>query len=80
MAKEHKKRPVIALVVLFLALVYVFSRGWLAPLQGMVLRIVSPVTVRGSGATWAVTEYIASFLRVGTLSRTVRVLENKVFR
>jgi rod shape-determining protein MreC len=78
MAKEKNKRPIIAFVVLFIAVIYIFSRGWLAPFQGAFLRLISPITVPGANATQAVGVYLLSFLRVGTLSRTVRILENEV--
>ncbi|MDO8512232.1 MAG: rod shape-determining protein MreC [bacterium] len=78
MAKEKKKRPIIAFVVLFMAVIYVFSRGWLAPFQGAFLRLISPITAPSASATQTVGAYFLSFLRVGTLSRTVRILENTI--
>lgn len=78
MAKERKKRPIIAFVILFIAVIYIFSRGWLAPVQGVFLRTISPITVPSATITREVGAYLLSFLRVGTLSRTVRILENKV--
>lgn len=77
MPKERKKRPVVALILLFLVLVYVFSSGWFLPIRGAFLRAVSPFTMRGAGFTRSVGDYFLSFLRVGNLSRTVRSLENK---
>ena len=77
MPKERNKKPIVALIVLVLALVFVFSRGWLSPFQGMLLRAISPITIRSVDATRAISEYVVSFLRVGTLSRTIRVLENE---
>jgi rod shape-determining protein MreC len=77
MAKERKKRPIITLIIVVIGLTYIISRGWLTPVQGVVLRAISPLTSRGAGATQAVGDYVFSFLRVGTLSRAVRTLENK---
>lgn len=77
MPNERKKRPVLSTLILLAVLIFVFSRGWLRPVQNVVLRVLSPITMRSAGTVQAVEGYVVSFLRVGTLSRTVRILENE---
>jgi rod shape-determining protein MreC len=62
---------------LFLLLLLALQKGWFGPLQSGILRTLSPLT---SGVTFAVEETfgaLRSFFRIGSLSRAVRILEEK---
>ena len=77
MPNERKKRPFILIILIAMVLFFVFGRGWITPFESIVLRVFSPIATGSAQIVQSVQGYVFSFLRVGTLSRAVRILENK---
>jgi len=77
MKSEFKKRHIFWIVILLIIAVFVFRKGLARYGQSLALRTISPSIKVTSGATRGTREVVTSFLRIGTLSRSVRILENK---
>lgn len=77
MAKQTGFRRFIALLGILVVVVFVLSRGWFSPIQSGGMRVVSPFVLRIVRVFESTKEGFVSFLRVGSLSRQVRLLENE---
>lgn len=77
MSQEHKKRPFLSVIFVLVVLVFLFSRGWFSPIGSFTVRTVSPITSGVANAINNTGGYILAYFRIGKLSRTVRILEEK---
>lgn len=76
----HPRRGTRAFVggALLLLMVFVaFWRGWLGPVESGVLSFLAPVTRALSTAGREMIGVVGSFARIGTLGRTVRILQEE---
>jgi len=77
MTKQADPRRFIVLVGVLIIAIFVLSRGWFSPVQSGGMRLVSPFVLRTVEMFNGTKEALMSFLRVGSLSRQVRLLENE---
>ncbi len=77
MAQNKGVRKFVIFAFLAGLLIFVFQKGWFSPAQSGTLRFLSPVTSRAADALRGTGDFIVSFVRIGSLSRSVRLLENK---
>lgn len=77
MEKGLKTKKIIGILVLVIALMFVFNKGWITPIKSLSLRLVSTPVSKVVYVVKGVGETFVSFLRIGSLSRSVRILENK---
>jgi len=76
MAKQADPRRFIVLAGILIVVLLVLSRGWFSPIQSGGMRVVSPFVLYSARAFDSTKETFVSFLRIGSLSRQVRLLEN----
>jgi rod shape-determining protein MreC len=76
MTKQVNSQRFVVLAGILVVVIFALSKGVLSPIQSGSMRVASPFVLRAAGIFGGVKETFASFLRVSSLSRQVRLLEN----
>lgn len=79
-APRRAWRPVLGVLLLLGVTTAVFWLGVADQMESVILRVSGPVVARTAEVTWGLGGVVKSFLRLTTLSRSVRVLEEEQAR